>query len=190
MRAATVTRVAPRARPGAVACRTVPDDATHDPPPTPATAHQAPDRARAVRRGARAWVDYSHELRVKRNPVLRTTYLVLGWACVVFAAIGVVVPGWPTTVWVLVATYFFARSSPRFYNWLMNHRLFGPLIRDWRDGNGLSRRAKALAVTSIVLSIGTSIVLIPLVWVDLLLAVIAITLCTYLLTLPTKGPHA
>ena len=153
--------------------------------------HREPsDRARAVRKGERVWVDFSHELRVQRNPILRTTYLALGFACVVIAAIGVVLPGWPTTVWLLVATYFFARSSPRFYNWLMNHRLFGPLIRDWRDGKGLSRRAKTLAVTSIVLSIGTSIVLIPIVWVDLLLVVIAIVLCTYLLTLPTKAPAA
>lgn len=157
-------------------------------PPTPA--RDAPKRAHEVRRGERVWVDYSHELRVQRNPVLRTMYFVLGWACVVFGAIGVVVPGWPTTVWILIATYFFARSSPRFYNWLMNHRLFGPLIRDWRDGKGLSRRAKTLAVTTIVLSIGTSIWLIPVVWVDLLLAVIAIVLCTYLVTLPTKPANA
>ena len=154
----------------------------------PSTARETPERARVVRTGERAWVDYSHELRVQRNPVLRTTYLVL--ACVVFGAIGVVVPGWPTTVWILVATYFFARSSPRFYNWLMNHRLFGPLIRDWRSGKGLSRRAKTLAVGSIVLSIGTSIWLIPVVWVDLMLAVVAIVLCTYLVTLPTKPPDS
>jgi uncharacterized protein len=143
-------------------------------------------RARQVRTGERVRVDYSHELRIQRNPVLRATYLVLGCVCVVLGAIGVVVPGWPTTVWILLATYFFARSSPRFYNALMNHRIFGPLIRDWRDGKGLSRRAKTLAVTSIVLSIGTSILLIPAVWVKLLLVVIAIVLCTYLLTLPTK----
>ena len=160
------------------------------PDDVPSPADPSPDRARTVRKGERVWVDYSHELRVNRNPVLRTTYLVLGCVCVVFAGIGVVVPGWPTTVWLLVATYFFARSSPRFYNWLMNHRVFGPLIRDWRDGKGLSRRAKTLAVSSIVLSIGTSVVLIPVVWVDLLLVIIAIVLCTYLLTLPTKAPGA
>ena len=165
----------------------MPTDEALDPTPV---AREASDRARAVRKGERLWVDYSHELRVQRNPVLRTMYFALGWACVVFGAIGVVVPGWPTTVWILIATYFFARSSPRFYNWLMNHRLFGPLIRDWRDGKGLSRRAKTLAVASIVLSIGTSIWLIPHVWVDLLLTVVAIVLCTYLLTLPTKSADA
>lgn len=121
-----------------------------------------------------------------RNPVLRGVYLTLGWICVALGAIGVVLPGWPTTVWILVATFFFARSSPRFYGWIMDHRLFGPLIRDWRDGRGLSARAKTWAVVSIVLSIGTSIVLIGVAWIGALLLLIAVTLCIYLLTLPTK----
>ncbi len=125
-------------------------------------------------------------LRVHRNPVLRGVYLALGWVCVVLGAIGVVLPGWPTTVWILVAAFFFARSSPRFYGWIMHHRLFGPLLRDWRDGRGLSARAKTWAVVSIVLSIGTSIVLIAVPWVSALLLLIAVVLCTYLLTLPTK----
>jgi uncharacterized membrane protein YbaN (DUF454 family) len=176
---------------------TAPPTDPHPDAPEPGTTDPGGDvravgaqRAHVVRRGERAWIDYSHELRIQRNPVLRTTYLVLGVVCVAFGAIGVVVPGWPTTVWILVATYFFARSSPRFYNWLMNHRVFGPLIRDWRDGKGLSARAKGLAVTTIVLSIGTSVVLIPPVWVKLLLVVVAVTLCTYLLTLPTKPREA
>lgn len=143
-------------------------------------------RARARRVGERVWIDYSHELRVSRNPVLRVTYLALGVASVVSGAVGVVLPGWPTTVFILLAAYFFARSSPRFYNALMNHRVFGPLVRDWRDGKGLTRRAKALAVGTIVVGIGISIALLPLAWVRLLLAMVAIVLCTYLLTLPTK----
>jgi hypothetical protein len=105
--------------------------------PEDATARHAhrPGAARSLDAAATAhWVDYGHEIRMHRNPLLRVTYLVLGWLCVVSGAIGVVLPGWPTTIWIIVATYFFARSSPRFYNWLMNHRVFGPLVRDWRDG--------------------------------------------------------
>ena len=121
-----------------------------------------------------------------RNPLLRVTYLVLGWLCVVSGAIGVVLPGWPTTIWIIVATYFFARSSPRFYNWLMNHRIFGPLVRDWREGKGMTTRAKTTAVGTIVVTIGISIVLVPHVWLKGLLAVVAVSVSTYLLRLPTK----
>jgi uncharacterized protein len=144
--------------------------------------------AKEVRRGERVWVDYSHELRMARSPLERYLYRALGLVCVVFAAIGVVMPAWPTTPFVLLATFFFARSSPRFYNWIMNHRTFGPLIRDWRDGRGIPARAKVIAVASIVLSIGISITLIPVPWVRVLLLVIAVSVSTYLLRLPTTPP--
>jgi uncharacterized protein len=157
------------------------DDAT----PTQADPH--PVEAAPPRPSAEAgWVDYRHEIRMQRNPLVRIVFLWLGWLCVVSGAIGVVLPGWPTTIWIILATYFFARSSPRFYNWLMNHRVFGPLIRDWRDGKGMSARAKTMAVGTIVLTIGISVALIPVVWAKALLLVVALVLCTYLLRLPTK----
>jgi uncharacterized protein len=157
-----------------------------DAAPTSSKTRQPPERAVVRRTGQRAWVDYSHEIRMHRNPLLRVAYLAIGWLCVVSGAIGVVLPGWPTTIWIILATYFFARSSPRFYNWLMNHRVFGPLVRDWRDGKGMSVRAKKMAVGTIVVTIGISIVVLPPWWLKALLATIAVVLCTYLLRLPTK----
>jgi uncharacterized protein len=151
-------------------------------PPPRSPAADRPERGA----GRRPWVDYGHEIRLQRHPVVRLVYLTLGWLCVASGAIGVVLPGWPTTIWIILATYFFARSSPRFYNWLMNHRLFGPLVRDWRDGKGMTARAKALAVGMIVVTIGISVTVIPVFWVKVLLAGIAVALCTYLLRLPTK----
>jgi uncharacterized protein len=163
------------------------------PDAAPTSTEKRPPGEGAVvrRRGERAWVDYRHEIRMHRNPLLRVAYLALGWLCVVSGAIGVVLPGWPTTIWIILATYFFARSSPRFYNWLMNHRVFGPLVRDWRDGKGMTARAKKMAVGTIVVTIGISIVVLPPWWLKALLATIAVVLCTYLLRLPTKPePHA
>jgi len=132
------------------------------------------------------WRDYSDEVRTFRNPAMRWLYIALGWVCLVSGMIGVVLPGWPTTIFIILATYFFARSSPRFYNFVMNHRIFGPLIRDWRDGKGMTARAKTIAVTTIVLTISLSISVIPVVAVKVLLGVIMIVLCSYLLSLPTK----
>jgi uncharacterized protein len=157
----------------------MPDDATN--PVTPSTV-----RGAVPRRRERAWVDYGHEIRMHRNPLLRVAYLGLGWLCVVSGAIGVVLPGWPTTIWIILATYFFARSSPRFYNWLMNHRVFGPLVRDWRDGKGMTARAKRMAVGTIVVTIGISIAVVPYAWLRVLLVVVAVSVSTYLLRLPTK----
>ena len=92
----------------------------------------------------------------------------------------------PTTVFLLIAAFFFARSSPRFYNWLLNNRAFGPLIRDWRAGLGLPLRAKVLAVSLIVVTVGSSALIVPIVWVKILLIFIGVGVSTYLLTRPTK----
>jgi uncharacterized protein len=119
---------------------------------------------------------------------MRWLYIAIGWVFVVAGMIGVVVPGWPTTIFIILATYFFARSSPRFYNYVMNHRIFGPLIRDWRDGKGMTARAKTIAVTTIVLTITLSISVIPVTAVKVLLGMIMVVLCSYLLSLPTKRP--
>lgn len=135
-----------------------------------------------------AWRDYSHEVHTFRSPALRWVYIAIGWVFVVSGMIGVVVPGWPTTIFIILATYFFARSSPRFYNYVMNHPIFGPLIRDWRDGRGMTARAKTIAVSTIILTISLSITVIPVIAVKVLLGMIMIVLCSYLLSLPTKPP--
>lgn len=134
----------------------------------------------------RPWVDYSHEVKAFSNPAVRWAYIAIGWLFVVSGLIGVVLPGWPTTIFMILATYFFARSSPRFYNFIMNHPAFGPGIRDWRSGKGMSRTAKIMAIGTIVVTMPISIWIIPVTPVKVLLGFIMITLVTYLSSLPTK----
>ncbi len=92
----------------------------------------------------------------------------------------------PGTVFILIAVYFFARSSPRFYNWLLNNPIFGQLIRDWRAGKGIPRRVKIMAVLVVALTIGFSITVVPLMWVKISILLCGIGICLYLLTRPTK----
>lgn len=84
---------------------------------------------------------------------MRYLLLVFAWLCVVLAIIGAILPGMPTTVFVLMAAWAAARSSPRFSHWLENHRLFGSMIRDWRAGGYVSRRAKWSAGITMAVSI-------------------------------------
>ena len=72
--------------------------------------------------------------------------------CLALGIIGVIVPGLPTTVFILMAAWAAARSSPRLYLWLWNHRLFGPLLRNWAQGGKVSRRAKWSATLLMALS--------------------------------------
>ncbi len=73
------------------------------------------------------------------------------------AALGVLLPVLPTTPFLLIAAACFARSSPRFYDWLLANRIFGPLIRDWREHRSIPLRAKVLAVVLIAAVGGSSV---------------------------------
>lgn len=64
---------------------------------------------------------------------------------VVLGGIGVVVPLMPTTVFLILAAACFARSSPAWEAWLLEHPRFGPSLRGWREEGAISRPAKLMA---------------------------------------------
>jgi uncharacterized membrane protein YbaN (DUF454 family) len=72
--------------------------------------------------------------------------LAFGWLNVALGAIGVVVPGLPTTVFLLMALWAFSKSSARFHGWLYNHRILGPSIRDWHQHRVIPLKAKMMAL--------------------------------------------
>ncbi|MDQ3304570.1 MAG: YbaN family protein [Actinomycetota bacterium] len=94
----------------------------------------------------------------RRATVVRWGWLALGWLAVVLGAVGVVVPGWPTTVFFIVAASCFARSSPRFERWVLGLPKIGPLVADHRAGLGMPRRAKVVAITMIAVAVSASVV--------------------------------
>ncbi|MBA4734636.1 MAG: YbaN family protein [Candidatus Poseidoniales archaeon] len=66
-----------------------------------------------------------------KNPVVRWLWTVLGSIFVVFAAIGTIVPGWPTTSWLVAAGFCFGRSSRRMFRWLLTNRVFGNVLLEY-----------------------------------------------------------
>ncbi|OLU29462.1 hypothetical protein BVH03_10295 [Pseudomonas sp. PA15(2017)] len=87
----------------------------------------------------------------------RWLWLALAYLCIGMAALGVLVPGLPTTEFVLLAAWTASRSSPRLSAWLENHRLFGPLLRNWRDGGVITRRTKLAASLSMLVALAIMI---------------------------------
>jgi len=94
----------------------------------------------------------SHTATRLRRPI----YVGLGWCAVALGLVGVFVPGMPTTVFVLVASYFFARSSPRYEAWLRANRYFGPVLRRFCDAGGMTSALKATALASMWTAIAVS----------------------------------
>jgi uncharacterized membrane protein YbaN (DUF454 family) len=76
-----------------------------------------------------------------------------GVLCVVAGIIGVFVPLWPTTIFMILALWAFARSSPRLHNWLLTHRRFGPPLQAWERHGAIPAWAKLLAVASLAASL-------------------------------------
>jgi len=82
----------------------------------------------------------------------RWLYFTLGWLCVALGLVGVVLPVLPTTPFLLLALWCFARSSPRFHGWLYHHRVFGPPLREWHEYRVIPLRAKILALAAMTAS--------------------------------------
>ena len=77
------------------------------------------------------------------NPVVRLIWVVFGSVFVVFAGIGVLLPGWPTTSWLVAAAYCYGRSSQRLFRWLLTNRVFGSILLDYyRNGRALPFHSK------------------------------------------------
>lgn len=91
--------------------------------------------------------------------MIRITLIVLGTLFLALGAIGVIVPGLPTTPFLLLAAALYFRSSERLYTWLLNHRLFGKAIRNFRDTKSISLRAKAISIGAMWAMILLSIIL-------------------------------
>ena len=76
--------------------------------------------------------------------------------CVAVGAIGIIVPGLPSTVFFIMAAAAFSRSSERMERWVLNLPGVGKLVADYRSGLGMPWRAKVIAGTMIVVAVGLS----------------------------------
>ena len=76
----------------------------------------------------------------------RWAWWLLAYAALVLGFIGIFVPGLPTVPFVLLSAFAATRGSEKLHRWLLAHRRFGPMIRDWQAHGAVSRRAKWLAI--------------------------------------------
>ena len=133
------------------------------------------------------WKDYSSELRLEASRPLRIVLWAVGTLALGSGIAGIFLPVVPTTPFLLLAAACYARSSARFYNWLMNQRFLGPYIRTWRETGAVPERAKVLAIVLITATVGTSVVFfIPIFAVRVLVATIGIAVIIFLARLPSS----
>jgi hypothetical protein len=83
-------------------------------------------------------------------------YISIGSLFVALGVVGVVVPGLPTTVFLLIAAAFYAKSSDKLYNWLLNHKIFGEYIRNYRQYRAMPLKSKVIALVMMWTAISAS----------------------------------
>ncbi|HEX9964012.1 MAG TPA: YbaN family protein [Allosphingosinicella sp.] len=94
----------------------------------------------------------------------RLLYLCLGFASVGLGAAGIVLPLLPTVPFMLLAAFFFARSSPRLEAWIVEHPRFGPHIKAWRERGAIGPAGKRAALFAFLFSALLGLALLPFPW--------------------------
>jgi hypothetical protein len=127
----------------------------------------------------------TQQVRKPRSRFVRGVYLALGLMCLGLAYMSWL-PGIPTFDFVILAAFFFARSSDRFHAWLMSHPVFGRIIRGYRS-DGFTVRTKAVASAAVLASLIFSMtVLVDSVSLRWVLAAVGLFAVWFIWTRPTK----
>jgi hypothetical protein len=115
---------------------------------------------------------------------MRRFYLCLGYASLALGALGIVLPVLPTTPFVILAAWCFARSHPALAERLYHHPRFGRLLSDWRDQGAIPLRAKVCALAALAVSYGVSVWLIESPTLPFILAATMGSVALYIVTRP------
>ncbi len=120
------------------------------------------------------------------KPFMRNILIACGTLCVALGVIGIFLPILPTTPFLLLAAACYARSSARFYSWLVTNRWCGEYIRNYREGRGILLTHKVLAVALLWLTIGMAVYgMATLWWMRLVLLAVAAAVTAHILMIKT-----
>jgi uncharacterized protein len=118
---------------------------------------------------------------------MKPVLIFLGSFFVLLGIVGIIIPLIPTTPFLLLAAFFYAKSSDKLYHWLLNTKWLGEYIKSFQSGEGIPRRAKYIAIIVLWLTTGYSIFfLIPIIWVKLIMSVVVINISIYIWSIKSK----
>ena len=117
---------------------------------------------------------------------LRRGFLIAaGTLSVAVGIAGIFVPLLPTTVFLLLAAACYVRSSNRLYRWLLTNRVTGSYVANYRAGNGIPARAKAISICVLWITLAVSAFMVQIWWIWITLGAVAVGVPLFILALPT-----
>lgn len=122
-----------------------------------------------------------------KNTSRKYLFLFLGFLSLSLGIVGIILPFLPTTPFALLAAYFFSKSSPRMHQWLLNHQVLGPTIKDWQESGVIRPKAKVLATIAIIALFSISFYFTEvIIWVKAVIAFIGVLVLVFIWTRPSK----
>jgi uncharacterized membrane protein YbaN (DUF454 family) len=121
------------------------------------------------------------------SPVVRAVFLGIGVAAFIAGVVGIFVPLLPATPLFILAAGCFARAYRPFHDWMLAHRVIGPMLHEWHHHRSIPHRTKLVAIVTMLVSFGTSIwfVVKPL-WLQVALGLFALGLATWMYRIPSR----
>ena len=86
--------------------------------------------------------DDIHIVDINRSKLSRLFWFVIGFIIMSIGLVGIVIPGLPTTPLMILAAACFAKSSQKFYDWIIYNKMFGHHVKNYREGKGIPRKSK------------------------------------------------
>ena len=124
------------------------------------------------------------------NKFKKTLWFTLGIICLGIAYIGVITPGIPWSTPTVAAAFCFAKSSKRWHDYMMNHRVFGPFLRDWSEHRVFPRRGKIMMFITMDISLIILWITTQNVWLVLAVAAVMAITCAWAFRLPNTRAEA
>ena len=127
-----------------------------------------------------------------RSKFVKGLYFSLGTLSLTLGIIGIVLPILPTTPFLLLAAFCYARSSKRVHEWLLNNRILGPYIKNYLEGKGMPIKVKIFTISLLWITISISaFLIIKIDWVKVVLILIAIAVTVHIILIrPKKKKNA
>ncbi|HEX6571468.1 MAG TPA: YbaN family protein [Steroidobacteraceae bacterium] len=125
--------------------------------------------------------------REHRSAIVRALFLVVGVLAFATGIAGIFLPLLPATPLLILAAACFARAYRPFHEWMLRHRWLGPMLHDWYVHRSLPYGTKVVAIVTMLVSFGISILFfVRPAWLKLLLALLALGLATWLYRIPSR----
>ena len=122
----------------------------------------------------------------KPNLLVKCILISAGTFFLGLGIIGIFLPVLPTTPFLLLAAACYARSSKRFYSWLMNNKWFGAYIKNYKEGKGISLKFKIFTICLLWVTIlFSAFFVVDITWIKILLIIIACGVTIHILTVKT-----